>query len=166
MAWRVKRGVRRYVLVFFLLFSFAMLLVGMEEIAWGQKLLGFETPEVLEQLNQQQEMTLHNLPGLHGHSDIMWATFALGGLVGIGLRRLAAFKDIAPSVLLVPWFLTILCIAVPLVWKDYSGADNRLITLFHRMDEFNELLIAMTSCLYLWLCMRKLTQADDQAAAN
>jgi hypothetical protein len=162
MAWRVKRG-GQFGWWFFLLFSVAMLIVGMEEIAWGQKLFDFAIPAAIEGLNQQHELTLHNMPGIHGHSDMMWSVFALGGLVGIGLGWWRLFKGIAPPAALAPWFLIILCTAVPLIWKDYSGADNRLITLFHRMDEFNEMLIAMASCLYLWLCMRKITDVGVQA---
>lgn len=32
-----------------------------EEIAWGQRLLGFGTPETIQQFNTQNEFTLHNL---------------------------------------------------------------------------------------------------------
>lgn len=34
---------------------------GMEEISWGQRILGIETPESMKKLNYQQETTLHNL---------------------------------------------------------------------------------------------------------
>jgi len=32
-----------------------------EEISWGQRLLGFETPEFMEE-NEQEELSVHNLP--------------------------------------------------------------------------------------------------------
>jgi hypothetical protein len=32
-----------------------------EELSWGQRLLGFDTPEALEE-NEQEEFTVHNLP--------------------------------------------------------------------------------------------------------
>ncbi|HET8735384.1 MAG TPA: hypothetical protein VFM69_02180 [Pricia sp.] len=34
---------------------------GMEEISWGQRILGIETPSRMKELNYQQETTLHNL---------------------------------------------------------------------------------------------------------
>lgn len=47
------------------LFIFGMALfcfsVGMEEISWGQRILGFETPEEFEKINVQGETTVHNL---------------------------------------------------------------------------------------------------------
>lgn len=32
-----------------------------EEVSWGQRLLGFETPESLKEINRQDEVTLHNI---------------------------------------------------------------------------------------------------------
>lgn len=41
--------------------------VGMEEISWGQRIFGMQTPERLKEINYQDEITLHNLisPDLH-----------------------------------------------------------------------------------------------------
>jgi hypothetical protein len=32
-----------------------------EEISWGQRLLGFETPDTLKEINRQDELNLHNI---------------------------------------------------------------------------------------------------------
>lgn len=32
-----------------------------EELSWGQRIFGIETPELLKQYNKQQELTIHNL---------------------------------------------------------------------------------------------------------
>ncbi|MEZ6192321.1 MAG: hypothetical protein R3C45_13675 [Phycisphaerales bacterium] len=159
-AWRARKR-REHLLVwgFLAMFSVAMLFVGMEEIAWGQKLFAFETPASLQNLNKQHEMTLHNLPGLHGRSDMMWSTFALGGLIGIGLRSRPIFGKIATEPAIAPWFIIVLAIGATMIYKDYADTNNRLFTLVHRMDEFNEMLIAMACCLYLWFCSRRLKSA-------
>ena len=157
MAWRAKgRGERGLVWGFFLVFSLGLLLVGMEELAWGQKLFGYATPTVLAELNQQQEMTIHNMPGLQDRSDIMWGLFAAGGLIGIGLGKVNAFKKIAPPGVLASWFVMILLIALPLIWKDLAGNENKVTVVLGRMDEFTEMLIAMAACVYLWLCASRL----------
>jgi hypothetical protein len=49
-----------------------------EEISWGQRLLGFETPELLMELNAQEEVTIHNLWLFHytnpdGTTKSFWA---------------------------------------------------------------------------------------------
>jgi len=38
-----------------------VLIGAMEEMSWGQRLVGFETPDALDQLNKQGEFNLHNL---------------------------------------------------------------------------------------------------------
>lgn len=164
LAWRLKRQRERWwVCGFLALFSIGMLLVGMEEIAWGQKLYSFQTPAALKDLNKQGELTLHNLPGLHGRSDMMWSAFALGGLIGIALRRRATFARIAPEPALATWFAIVLCIGLTMTYRDWTGAQGRLFTLAHRMDEFNEMLIAMACCLYVWLCARRLSYGKESA---
>ena len=57
--------------------------VGMEEISWGQRLFGMETPEILEKYNVQNEMNLHNLIFFPIH----WLTI-IAGLYGGLARRL------------------------------------------------------------------------------
>jgi len=41
----------------------AFFVVGMEEISWGQRLIGFETPSIVARHNAQGELSLHNLGG-------------------------------------------------------------------------------------------------------
>jgi hypothetical protein len=44
-----------YALALLLFFGFG------EEISWGQRIIGFETPENLDQINHQREFNLHNI---------------------------------------------------------------------------------------------------------
>jgi hypothetical protein len=59
-----------------------------EEISWGQRVLGYETPVALRRLNVQEEATLHNLEVFEGEDgivtvdrlfDIFWFTFTVVG---------------------------------------------------------------------------------------
>lgn len=62
-------------------------LMAMEEISWGQHLLGFATPESWARINYQQETTLHNLvdqPTL----DRSWHALSLGFASGVCLMWL------------------------------------------------------------------------------
>ena len=45
----------------FLLLALALFLGAGEEISWGQRLLGFATPQALASVNAQQEFNIHNL---------------------------------------------------------------------------------------------------------
>lgn len=42
-------------------FALGAFFVGLEEVSWGQRIIGFETPELLEPHNWQGEMSLHNI---------------------------------------------------------------------------------------------------------
>jgi hypothetical protein len=56
-----------------------------EEISWGQRILGFQTPESLSQVNRQEEFNLHNLSAWEASDfldpdrlfDIFWFLFAV-----------------------------------------------------------------------------------------
>lgn len=56
-----------------------------EEISWGQRILGFETPETLSQVNRQEEFNLHNLSAWEASDfldpdrlfDMFWFLFAV-----------------------------------------------------------------------------------------
>ena len=41
--------------------AFLFFFVGMEEMSWGQRILNFKTPEVIGEINNQDEFTIHNL---------------------------------------------------------------------------------------------------------
>lgn len=63
-AWLARDRFRRgHVVqgVIWSLFVLAMIVIAGEEISWGQRLLGLETPEVLEEVNRQGEITFHNI---------------------------------------------------------------------------------------------------------
>jgi hypothetical protein len=51
--------------IFFLLFGFMFFVFFGEEISWGQRILGFETPEAVKARNMQKEFNFHNLDVLH-----------------------------------------------------------------------------------------------------
>lgn len=47
--------------VFLLVWLFGTFFIMGEEISWGQRIVGFETPENIKALNYQDELTVHNL---------------------------------------------------------------------------------------------------------
>jgi hypothetical protein len=57
---RVRRGHRMQALLWAAFVLAGIFIVG-EEISWGQRLFGFETPDVLEDINRQDEANLHNI---------------------------------------------------------------------------------------------------------
>ena len=53
--------------IFYLLLSLLFLLAFLEEISWGQRIFGIETPTVIAKVNRQKEINIHNLEWFHGH---------------------------------------------------------------------------------------------------
>ncbi len=62
--------------VFFLL-AIGLVFVAFEEISWGQRLFGVETPEVIKEVNHQNELTVHNLE-IFQHSYLHLSYMAVG----------------------------------------------------------------------------------------
>jgi hypothetical protein len=51
----------------FLLLAIVFFVGAGEEISWGQRVFGFQTPDVLSKINVQHEFTLHNIEVLNAH---------------------------------------------------------------------------------------------------
>ena len=59
-----KRGQGSMAVLFFLV-CLGLFFISGDEIDWGQRLIGFATPQKIAQENLQGEVTLHNIDGIH-----------------------------------------------------------------------------------------------------
>ena len=66
-----------------------LLLFGMEEISWGQRVFGLETPTFLASRNLQEETNLHNLNSVYANRLFYSSVF----LVGIALPSLTILSS-------------------------------------------------------------------------
>jgi hypothetical protein len=78
--WREKNPIapHRFHWVFRLsLFAFAMVffVAAAEEVSWGQRIFGIETPNLIKDVNVQKEITLHNLILFQGEDAILPVSF-------------------------------------------------------------------------------------------
>jgi hypothetical protein len=107
--FRAVRNHRKYRLhgTILLIAGMGFLLAAGEEISWGQRLIGFETPEVLLEVNDQDEFNLHNIEkGLIDHSVRYGiALFAIAGFAFYVTKtdRFLGFKT--PDLYLIHAFL-------------------------------------------------------------
>jgi hypothetical protein len=116
-----------------------------EEISWGQRLVGFQPPEVFLERNFQQELNLHNVlmdeqaSGLGFELDskhlVMAIALVFGVLGPLLVRvRFARLQDAAP--LAPPWVLAPLFVGVMAAEASYpvdltgEGAEMMLALLF------------------------------------
>ena len=89
--------------IFYLLLSLFFLLGFLEEISWGQRIFGIETPAVIAKINRQKEINIHNLEWFHGHDKSHNRKPFLQLLVN-GDRLFSIF-----------WF--VYCVCIPLLGK-------------------------------------------------
>lgn len=150
-----------WVYCFYALLSVCLMMVGMEEISWGQQLFKFDTFGAFTEINRQGEVNLHNIGALQGNSAYFRIVFGLGGLLGVWLFCQSIWwSKITPSHILLTWFLVITFFAALGVFKNLSGY-TRLYYAFSLRDlsELNEMLIGLSAFLFIWLNMRRLQYA-------
>lgn len=120
----------------FAVFSFGLLLVACDEIAWGQQLFGFQTPELIARNNHQNETTIHNAYTLAG---LVPFVYILIGLYGSFAWIFVKNKLYAPGNYLFPFFFipalynTIAFFSIPHigVWSEPAELMLYAGVLFH-----------------------------------
>jgi tetratricopeptide (TPR) repeat protein len=79
--------------LWFALLALGTFIVAMEEISWGQRIVGAPTPDILRVANFQGEITLHNIPALSPEA-LTYFLVSLGfSLYGFVLPVLAAVSS-------------------------------------------------------------------------
>lgn len=141
----IRRGFSR---VFILGYALLFLVVGGEEISWGQRLLGLETPETLDEINVQGETNLHNIDGIHQHVRMagLLVVLLIAFIMPLAQRFVPFFARLfkALSVPVVPlWTVPITVLAVVfMVAPRVAG-----IPAF-RFDEVGELYLSVTFAMF------------------
>jgi len=162
-----RQGEKPAVYLFYATFAAGLAFVAGEEIAWGQQLLRFETPDAIMEVNRQGELTLHNIGELQGRSSYMRFIFGFGGLVGVSLAHRETFRRIAPPTILLSYFLVITFFSTLGMYKDVTD-DRRLYNAFslRPLSELNEMLTGLSATLFIWLNSRTFQQPWGLAPVN
>jgi hypothetical protein len=129
-----------------------------EEISWGQRVLGIETPAWYAEHNVQGETTLHNLPGV---SEFVKRVLYFGALLAtmlaaaagyLGRERLARWRVAywCPPIPLIPAFLCMM------TWEWMRrahfvrhGRDTPLHNGLGQLQEARELVLAFVMVAFL-----------------
>jgi hypothetical protein len=153
----INNNERFFVYGFYILFSCALLFCAMEEISWGQQFFKFPTPEAINAINKQNEFTFHNIGVLQRNAEIFRGIFGLGGILGIFLSFQNSFKKICPPRILLLWFITITIFAGLDFYFEFYSIRGGLSRIVFRLAEVMELLVAISSFLFVWLNTKMLT---------
>ena len=137
-----------------------------EEIAWGQRIFGWATPETLEAVNYQNETTLHNIGS--AHQAFIYAVM-LGGMYGalVPLFCWALWNE-RPRSLLSYLLVPPLCL-VPAFFLPFGYRFSRLVSpidaryphlIFYitKFSEVTELCLYFGLVVFAWLNLRRLHQ--------
>ena len=122
----------------YVLGGMALIFFGCEEISWGQRVIGFETPSLLAGLNDQEEFNFHNLHVVESHflraTKLTEILSALGvvACVAFFCRKDRTFGILLPPILLILAFLVITSYILGREAPDFSSGFLRLILTWHR----------------------------------
>ncbi len=116
--------------ILFALSAIVLFVLAGEEISWGQRIIGIETPEALKEINEQDETTLHNVSFIFRY---VYDAYLLMGVYGItswllfhlniklfGVKIGEYFRPVLSRWYLIPYFMVI---TGYVVWR-YSVTDN------------------------------------------
>jgi len=151
-AWRTARILPReseepFVRRFFFVLMAGCLLVLMEEISWGQRIFGLATPEFLEHINRQHEISLHNIGFLQRFRHVPLILFGTTGAGLILFRKRILQRLPIPSLhyllpppeALVPLLITLLIGLVVEAGYDLQGFSTEAWeATLHRIRKFAE----------------------------
>ncbi len=151
------------------LISAGTFVVGMEEISWGQKLIGFESSEFFQNYNSQEEITLHNLIWVNEYLDkgLMFVAL-IAGISWLTYSFISKAKNNYQVKFIIPrWFFSSFFITVFAFFYliEYVEVWNSTIENFQESVE----LIFSLGCLCFILTNffatgdlhRKISQATD-----
>ena len=143
----------------------ALFILG-EEISWGQRILGWSTPEELEELNKQGETNLHNIgPALLFFHLGMLAVATLGTVLPIAwYRRAGGRARTTLEVLLVPPLFLVPAFVIPSIYRlfRFIFAPTTGFVL-SRYQEVTELIFYVGLFLFVALVWRRL-RAEARAS--
>ena len=161
---RLFQSRQRLIGVLCLLIALGTFFVAGEEIAWGQQIFGWSTPEALEAVNVQKETTLHNIGSAH---PIFVYGVMLAGLYGtlIPLLKILWWDNKQQSLLsslLVPPLCLLPAFFMPFGYRFsrlFLGVDAlfpHLIFPITKFSEVTELCLYFGVVIFAWLNLRQL----------
>jgi len=143
----------------FLLVALGAFFVAGEEIAWGQRIFGWSTPESLEAVNSQQETTLHNISSAH---PIFVYSMMLVGLYGVLMPIFASIwwnkkqesilhRLLIPPLCLVPAFFMPFGYRFSRLALGVDALFPKLIFVITKFSEVTEVCLYFALLVFAWL---------------
>lgn len=136
-----------------------LLFVTGEEISWGQRIFGWDTPESLA-LNRQGESNIHNVPVIETAFRVAQVVLGAAGVVlpllVAGLPPLARYRPTLSWLL--PHFTMIPYWGILMVWRLFRMTVSPPPVYSYGLIRFNEiveLVLAMALFMFAWFQFRR-----------
>ena len=142
-----------------------------EELSWGQRLVGWATPESLREINKQEETNIHNIQNVG--SMFKWFQLlvgAYGTILPLWLwrsrrlqRHLGTLRWLIPHPTLIP------CFALLMVWRLFRNLFEVPDRFYFVVSEYNEVLelaLALGFFLFMLFQLRTLQREQLGSAAT
>lgn len=162
------------------MFGLLCVFIAMEEISWGQRLIGFETPDAIKDDNIQDEFNLHNIGPIQKVLFLFYtlvgmyacASAALWALPGLRRRRWFQFLSVCPCLLL--YFLPILTYGIYRLrlgnWRQmrlqFSHEQARMISLVQEPVELGLALGFFLITVVTWIRLRNASPGSPGTACT
>ncbi|TLM85782.1 hypothetical protein [Pseudarthrobacter sp. NamE5] len=163
-----RSGLARIAVLYGLVTLGVLFLTG-EEISWGQRIFGWNTPEDLQEVNRQGETTVHNIRGVQ---ELVPFAMLFAGLYGAAAPLVSAALGerwkrsldknlLVPPLCLVPAFLLAAGYRLfrLLIWPQPA-------LVISEYGEVMELCLYLGLALFCWFNLRLLRQPQPEAGAG
>ena len=133
-----------------------------EELSWGQRLFGLDTPARLADLNRRGEINVHNVPAVTNAFRVVLLAIGIYGSIAAAAVRLTRTVTetvdlLFPPLFLSGFFLAVLaynCARIAVNPGGYFGAEPHLLLM--GLAEWMELCVAFGLALFTALGWRRL----------
>lgn len=154
-----RRDATAWLTVFYVVLGLGFVVVAGEEVSWGQTFLGFATPEAIDRINAQGELTLHNLKAIQGHSEYFRVLFVVAGSGALLLNRTPRLRAISTPLVLWPWY-SVMALHVSFDLLNDTGIfPSDVYWGIRWTSELVEMMCGLTALLYVWLNTSRINQA-------
>ena len=108
--------------ILYYLFAFGLLFIALEEISWGQRFLGWQTPDFFLTHNSQKDTTIHNLEWFRHYLHNIYILIGFVGSFGwLIIGKNSLIRYFIPSWFVSIYFLPSLVIFTILEYTDGFG---------------------------------------------
>lgn len=161
LAHRLRGTQTRWIAPLYLYLAAGFFFLVGEELSWGQRILGWSTPESLQAINKQRETNLHNIYGVG--STFKWIQLLVGAYGALLPVVVARWRALAPWRLplsfLVPHFTLIPYFGCMFIWKLFRTlieTPRRFNFVVKEYNEVIELILSIGFFLFLIYQKRRL----------